>query len=86
MSNQGKSKRDGGTRNPNTFRLRLWREIKRPLLVGLPITLVTCPLIFLAFGTTERAIFLMATIVGAYLATPFLMLAAGYLLGNQNYD
>lgn len=86
MRNQAKSVRNSTGKNVRPWRTRLWREIKRPLLVGLIIGVVACVLILLAFGTAQAALFLMATIAGTCLAMPFLMLAAGYLLGTQHDD
>ena len=86
MRNYVKSVGNSAGKTARSLRVRLWRETKRTLLVGLVIGVVACVLTLLAFGTSQAALFLMATIAGTCLAMPFLMLAAGYLLGTQHDD
>ncbi len=86
MRNQAKSESSGATKNTRSFRLRLWHQIKHTILVGAIIGVVACVLALVAFGTTQAALFLIATIAGTCIAMPFLMLAAGYLIGTQDDD
>ena len=61
----------------------LWQQLQFPLLVGITLAAVACPLTALAFGINSSSIFLMSSIGGSCLAIPLLIVAISYYLDFQ---